>query len=153
MRRRWLISLIIVPIVLAGGWDGPVPAAGKTEKTAIARDIQVIEAQQPKAIRGDKDAIDRLVSLAARPYAATAEGGARINEIYLDLLVRRPRDFLAAVAWAEWRTRDKIVAALLAPVSDKYSRAQLLTAVKTAQTRGVRESFMEELIAFYGTAR
>lgn len=153
MRRRWLISLIILPIILAGGLTGPVLAAGETEKMAIARDIQLIKAQQPKAMRGDKDAIASLVRLAARHYAATAKGGAWINEIYLDLLVRRPRDFLAAVAWAEWKTRDKIVAALLAPVTDKYSRKQLLTAVKEAQTRGVRESFMEQLIAFYGAAQ
>jgi hypothetical protein len=115
-----------------------------------SKEAGYLKEQLPKAERGDKKAMQGLIRLINGAYYTGAEGAEWLNEIYLDLLIKHPYPFLFLLARQESAVRNKVVEeGLLKPVSDQYSKKELLTAVKTAQKKGLNPPFLKKLIDFY----
>jgi len=91
-----------------------------------------------------------LVGLVGGEYIRSAEGGERLNAVYLELLLEHPVAFLSIIGRADEETRERAVAQLLNPVHDAYSGGDLLAAVRYARDRGLEAPFLSELIELYG---
>lgn len=121
---------------------------GEREQLRL-KEGEYIKRELPKAMEGNFKAIQGLIRLSEGAYITGVEGSEWLNEIYLDILVKHPYPFLFILSRQEQSLSDKVIQELLAPVSDKHSHRELLTAVKTAQRSGLNLPFMKKLIDFY----
>ena len=123
------------------------------EEAIIAQETEVMRTLLPAALKGDRHGIQSVVRLAGSYYIKTAEGGAWIDESYVELLVKQPYAFLFIVSQQEAAMQDRIEQALLAPMTDKYPETQLLAAVKTAKAQGLSSTLMGRLEKAYSGTR
>jgi hypothetical protein len=85
--------------------------------------------------------------LAHSRYFRTAEGAESVGELWLDLFVKYPYEFLRAVEVQEKSVRDFIVwNALVRPINDKYGYDILYRAAKAARERGISEEVAMPLL-------
>ena len=121
-----------------------------TEKAKLLdQEMNFLKSLLSPTEKADLARIQGLLRMAAGIYATTTEGSEWLNEIYLDSLVRYPYEFLLLVGRQEKSVRDKVIKELLQPVTDKYSNRQLLKAVKSAQSRGLKSTYLTRLTDFY----
>ncbi len=128
--------------------EGPEPAP-----EALARDVAGERAYLGAMLRrsetGERAALRGLIRLASSAYAATPEGGQRLDEIYLDLLVARPWLFLSILAREDDGVRDTVLAALRDPARDTHPPDRVLGALRLAQGRGLGGEPLADLIRHY----
>ena len=127
----------------------PFELSHPEEEKRINGEMKYLREQLPRALEADRAALQGLIRLADGFYMRSAEGGQWLNEIYLDLLVKHPYDFLLLVGRQEKSVRDKVLQELLQPVTDKYSHRQLLKAVRSAKSRGLKSAYLTQLTDFY----
>lgn len=123
------------------------------EEGATELEVASVNEQLIKAKSGDYAAINSLQRLSVGYYAKTAEGSQYLSEIYVELLVAWPERFLFLLSRQEGKVQEEISARLKAPVTDRYSDGEILTALKTAHSAGVAYQFVDQLISFYKAGR
>ena len=134
--------------------EGNVSTPSYAEQEALrVQETAYLTDSLPRANAGDRAAMQGLIRLAEGAYIETAEGGEWLNEIYLDLLVRHPESFLQLVDLQEEQVTKGVVTELLAPVTDKYAREDLLAAVRQAKSAGLTAPFVDELAKVYALPR
>jgi hypothetical protein len=85
--------------------------------------------------------------LAHSRYLRTAEGEEGISELWLDLYVKFPGEFLRAVEVQEENVREFIIrSALLVQINDKYSYDDLYRAAVTAKRLGITDKITSPLL-------
>ncbi len=149
MKKSWLAILVLPLIiggstVLAGGKDG-----NSMQFNQFKNETRILISDLPRGVKGDREAIHRLVGLASGRYIDTAEGGEWIAETYLDLLVKQPYAFLSVLAQQEPAVQRRVQEKLLSPVSEKYPREQLLGAVQSVRDKKLDEGFLDRLASTY----
>lgn len=85
--------------------------------------------------------------MAHSKYFRTAEGEGSIKELWLDLYVKFPYDFLRAVELQEQEVRDFILLnALLRQINDKYDYKTLYQSALKAKKNGISSTVISPLI-------
>ena len=101
----------------------------------------------------------RIRSIHDNPFDIRCQGDLGPNhtlsgsQICLDLLVRHPESFLQLVDLQEEKVTKGVVTELLAPVTDKYAREDLLAAVRLAKSAGLAVPLLDELTKVYALPR
>ncbi len=155
MKQARTITVIFLLSLAALAFSVPARAMDEAEmqelEEAISRETTFVKEQLPAAERGDTEAIKSIIGLATGEYLWTAEGGERLNEIYLDLMVLHPEQFFGALADSGETNIKIVVQQLLNPVTDKYTNAELKDAVEKGRKKGLDYPFLQELLGFYST--
>jgi hypothetical protein len=140
-----LLVFLLAPLALAA--EGTAEESGWEKR--IEKEIAIIEVYLDDAEKGDRRAMAVLIRLADDEYINTAEGSEWLNEIYLDLMVRRPYRFLLIVSKEEDDIKERVFEELMNPVTGKYSFKTLKAAALRAKKKGLKGDLIEDLIEFY----